>query len=69
MIVCLCRGLSERDLRGLLAGGLQSTDELSRSCGAGGDCGACLAMIDRLVEDVRGHARHGGALVPVGACA
>jgi bacterioferritin-associated ferredoxin len=66
MIVCLCRGLSERDLRRLVAEGLESTEEISGSCGAGADCGACLSMIDRLVEDVRGRARR-GALVAVEA--
>ena len=68
MIVCLCRGLSERELRGLLAGGIRSTEEVSRSCGAGGDCGACLSMIDRLVEDVHRRAAR-GALVAAGSCA
>ena len=68
MIVCLCRGLSERDLRRMLAAGVQSTEEISESCGAGADCGACLSMLDRLVDDVRGRAQT-AALVPVESCA
>jgi bacterioferritin-associated ferredoxin len=66
MLICLCRGLSERDLRGLVAAGLRSTEEISQSCGAGGDCGACLSTIDRLVDDVRIRA-HAGGLVAVGS--
>lgn len=70
MIVCLCRGLSERDLRGVIADGAHSTEALSASCGAGADCGACLSTLDRLVEAAC--ARRAGllpaaALVPVGA--
>jgi len=65
MLICLCRGLSERDLRGLVVAGLGSTEEISQSCGAGGDCGACLSTIDRLVDDVLSRA-HAGGLVAVG---
>ena len=67
MIVCLCRGLSERDLRGLIAAGARCAEEISESCGAGADCGACLSMLDRLVDDVRGRAP-GTLPVPVEAC-
>jgi bacterioferritin-associated ferredoxin len=66
VLVCLCRGVSECDLRGLVAAGLRSTDEISASCGAGSDCGACLSSIDRLVDDVRFRARSGG-LIAVGS--
>ena len=68
MIVCLCRGLSERDLRGVVAAGARSAEEISESCGAGADCGACLSMLDRLVHDVRGRSLH-TAPGPVEACA
>jgi bacterioferritin-associated ferredoxin len=65
MVVCLCRGLSEHDLRRLVAAGLRSTEEISETCGAGGDCGACLSSIDRLVDDARVRA-HCGDLVAMG---
>jgi bacterioferritin-associated ferredoxin len=68
MIVCLCRGLSERDLRSMVAADVYSTEELSASCGAGADCGACLSMLDRLVDDVRCRTRR-DALVPMESCA
>ncbi len=67
MIVCLCRGLSERDLRGLVAAGAQSAEEISESCGAGADCGACLSMLDRLVHDVRRRSSRTSP-VPVESC-
>jgi len=68
MIVCLCRGLSERDLRGVVAAGARNAEEISESCGAGADCGACLSMLDRLVHDVRRRSVH-AAPVPVESCA
>jgi len=64
MIVCLCRALSEHELRGVVAAGARSAEEISESCGAGADCGACLSMLDRLVHDVRGRSVH-AASVPV----
>lgn len=54
MIVCLCRGLSERELRRMVAAGAQSTEAISAACGAGADCGACLSMLDRLVDETAG---------------
>jgi bacterioferritin-associated ferredoxin len=67
MLVCLCRGVSEGELRRLVAAGVYSTEEISASCGAGGDCGACLSTIDRLVDAVRLRAH--GPLVALGASA
>ena len=69
MIVCLCRGLSERDLRRMVAAGAaQSTEEISAACGAGADCGACLSMLDRLVDETWGRLPCASA-IPVGSCA
>ncbi len=48
MIVCNCRGASDRDVRAAIQRGAACLSELER-CGIGGDCGGCeealLAMI------------------------
>jgi bacterioferritin-associated ferredoxin len=42
MIVCLCRGVSDRQIIEAVRCGARSLDEVSRRCdGAGGDCGSC----------------------------
>ena len=51
MIVCLCRGISESDIRGVIERGAGTADAVTAACGAGGDCGACtLMLVDMLAE-------------------
>ncbi|HEY7434741.1 MAG TPA: (2Fe-2S)-binding protein, partial [Methylomirabilota bacterium] len=60
MILCLCRGVSDRTVEAVIAGGARTVAQIERACGAGGDCGACRDLLDALVERARdGH--HGGA--------
>lgn len=49
MIVCLCRGVSHRKLLNVVESGAQSVAEVTRRCGAGGDCGACRGAIAQLI--------------------
>ena len=52
MIVCLCRGVSESDIRRVIERGAGTPDAVTAACGAGGDCGACaLMLIDILAEN------------------
>ncbi len=51
MILCICRGISEGDVREAVRCGARTLDEVSRSCdGAGADCGSCLARLERHLE-------------------
>ena len=51
MIICLCRGLSESDIRRVIERGAGTPDAVTAACGAGGDCGACaLMLVDILSE-------------------
>jgi bacterioferritin-associated ferredoxin len=52
MIVCLCRGVSDRTIRLAIAGGATSTDAVAARCGAGTDCGSCRHAIQDLVQDL-----------------
>jgi bacterioferritin-associated ferredoxin len=49
MIVCLCRGVSDRQIVEAVHDGARSLDDVARRCdGAGTDCGSCRA-------DIAGH--------------
>ena len=61
MIVCLCRGVSERQVEAVVAAGATTADQVSRACGAGSDCGACRFMVTEIVENARGTACPAGA--------
>jgi bacterioferritin-associated ferredoxin len=50
VIVCLCRGASERDVRHAARRGA-TVDDLKRECIAGGDCGSCHELLDCLLDD------------------
>jgi bacterioferritin-associated ferredoxin len=54
VIVCFCRGLSESDLRAVVAGGADSVEAVSTACGAATDCGACLIVIEDVVAEASG---------------
>jgi bacterioferritin-associated ferredoxin len=46
MIVCVCRGVSDREVVEAVRCGARTIEDVSRRCdGAGGDCGSCLAYL------------------------
>lgn len=45
MIVCLCHPTSDRDLDAIIDDGARTVEEISRRCGAGTGCGACLGEL------------------------
>lgn len=51
MFVCVCLAVSENVVRETIAGGAHDRESVTRACGAGGDCGACHAMIEDMIED------------------
>jgi bacterioferritin-associated ferredoxin len=66
MLICICKGLSERAIHGTIRGGATTVEEIGRACGAGTDCGTCQDALEdaicevispmRLVESQRQHA-------------
>ena len=42
MIVCMCHPTSDRDVDAIIDDGARTVEEISRRCGAGTGCGACL---------------------------
>ena len=51
MIVCLCVGVTDRNIRKLAAEGATTVEEVGRRCRAGTDCGACVATIACVIAE------------------
>ncbi|TMA23485.1 MAG: (2Fe-2S)-binding protein [Deltaproteobacteria bacterium] len=49
MLVCLCRGVSDRVVREVIARGAGTLREVGRACGAGIDCGSCRDLIRTMI--------------------
>jgi bacterioferritin-associated ferredoxin len=50
MYVCLCTGVTDREIRETIAEGASSVEEVSYCTGAGTRCGSCLSAVAELVE-------------------
>jgi bacterioferritin-associated ferredoxin len=50
MLVCHCKGLTDRDVRGVIAAGACTRRELTRRSGAGSVCGGCRPLLDELLD-------------------
>ena len=56
MIVCLCEGLSDREIRRTCLGGARTLDEISNRCGAGTHCGTCKDSLRKIARSCGGEA-------------
>jgi bacterioferritin-associated ferredoxin len=50
MYVCVCNAVTEREVGDAIEGGARTRTEVTRACGAGGDCGSCHGMIETMLE-------------------
>ena len=53
MIVCLCTGANDRDIREAISDGAKTQKQVERACGAGGECGSCHEMVKDMLCDSR----------------
>jgi bacterioferritin-associated ferredoxin len=51
MFVCSCKAISAAEVEKTIDEGASTVEEVTRSCRAGGDCGACHQMIEDMIED------------------
>ena len=51
MLVCQCRGVTDRQIRRLVKDGACSTREVARATGAGMRCGGCRSNVTKVVND------------------
>ena len=50
MLVCQCRGITDRQIRRLVRDGAGSARDIARATGAGRDCGGCRSDVKKVVE-------------------
>ena len=51
MLVCQCRGVTDRQIRRLVKDGACSTREVARATGAGMRCGGCRSNVTKVVNE------------------
>lgn len=51
MYVCVCKAVTDTQIHQSIDGGAATREEVTRACGAGGDCGACRGMIEEMLEE------------------
>jgi nitrite reductase (NADH) large subunit len=50
MIVCQCKGVTDRAIRKAVRDGANNRGEVVRICTAGMNCGGCVPVIDEIIE-------------------
>jgi len=51
--VCICNGVTDRDIRQAAEAGCRSVAELTMRTGCGATCGSCLDMAGQLLDECR----------------
>lgn len=51
MLVCLCKAVTERELRALARQGARTLEDVARETHAGSDCGACKGQIQAILDE------------------
>jgi len=51
MYVCICRAVTEQEIKAAIEGGAEDIAAVTRACRAGDDCGACHGTIDDMLEE------------------
>ena len=55
MYVCICNGVTDREIRQAAEPGCRTMTELTTRTGAGANCGSCIEMATQLLDET--HAR------------
>lgn len=55
MIICVCKGVNEREIRDTIIAGCRTEETIGRRCGAGTDCGSCLETLRELLQTGQSH--------------
>ena len=56
--VCVCNGVTEREIRDVSAAGCGSVAELTMRTGCGASCGSCLDMAQALIDEAHASKAH-----------
>lgn len=64
MYVCLCNGVTEREIRQAAQAGCGSMAELTMRTGCGATCGSCVSMACEILDETRDETpRTGGNVI------
>jgi len=53
MYICICLGITEKEVKEVIKNGASSYEEIKNSLGVGGGCGCCNDFIRRILEENR----------------
>ena len=53
MYVCICRAVTDRDVKMAIDAGADSVAAVTKACCAGDDCGACHGAIEQMIAERR----------------
>ena len=53
MYVCICKGITDRDIREAAASGARSLKDLRRELGVASDCGKCASCAHEVLREAR----------------
>jgi bacterioferritin-associated ferredoxin len=68
MIVCHCRGITDREVRRCVRSGAHSVRGVSEACGASTGCGGCRPAVRQIVEsELETEGRHSLPLLQAAA--
>ncbi len=58
MIVCHCKGVSDRTIREVVRNGADSFRQVARQCNAARECGGCRPAVIDVIEDETSEREH-----------
>ena len=61
MFVCLCKAVTDQDIRDAVDNGAQTVGQLAEACGAGTDCGLCQPFAQELIDEHLGESQYHAA--------
>jgi bacterioferritin-associated ferredoxin len=51
MYVCVCRAVTDKEVKAAIEAGADTVQAVTKACCAGEDCGACHGVIEDMIED------------------
>jgi len=65
MYVCVCRAVTEQQVRSAIDAGADTVEAVTAACCAGDDCGACHGVVEDLIEERWGAVGARGRRLPL----
>jgi bacterioferritin-associated ferredoxin len=65
MYVCICRAVTEHEVKAAIEDGARTVQAVTQSCCAGDDCGACHNFIEDMIDERWGAQADGAVHLPV----